>query len=349
MSERKLYFPGLGGNRYEISLEELQKQAYKGKIKRDDKIIVVKTKHGQTTEIETTCGKIRVAAEAFDQGESDRKAEAERKLAEKQAKEAARVALAQEKEAELARRQLQKNILKSKRTLTSEEPYYEPVQYAVKKFISIIITITSVIPILVCLFLAFNAFGPAYRLAYKVAYEATYDAAYKVAYDSAYNKAFEETYNKVYKEAYQKAYDEELQRQKNLLERSGKSEDSVDTASCDEVGKKKGKEIGDLEGGKAGVEAGKDAGDKAGKLAGKSAGVSAGIPAGMSASFLVILTKGVPATILILLLYLVMRSFLDVVLTLAQYRTETLRLAIINAVENANAKRLETNDEQKEI
>ncbi len=348
MSERKLYFPGLGGNRYEISLEELQKQAYKGKIKREDRIIVVKTKHGQTTEIETTCGKIRLAAEAFDQGEADRKAEAERQLAEKQAKEAERAAQAQEKEAERARRQIQKNILKSKRTLTSEEPYYEPVQYAVKKFISIIIIITSVIPILVCLFLAFSAFGPAYSLAYKIAYDATYQPTYKVAYEDAYNKAFDETYNKVYQEAYQKAHDEELQRQKDLLKRSGKSEDSVDMAKCDEAGKIKGKEVGELEGEKAGIDAGKEAGDRAGKLAGKSAGVSAGIPAGMTASFLVILTKGIPATILILLLYLVMRSFLDVVRTLAQYRTETLRLAIMNAVENANAKRYETNDERKD-
>lgn len=92
MSERKLYFPGLGGNRYEIELEELQRQAYKGKIKRDDKIIVVKIKNGVTSEIETTCGQIRVVSDAFEQGEADRKAEAERKAAEKRAKEAAKLA-----------------------------------------------------------------------------------------------------------------------------------------------------------------------------------------------------------------------------------------------------------------
>lgn len=113
MSERKLFFPGLGGNRYEISLEELQKQAYKGKVKRDDKIIVAKIKDGQTSEIETTCGKIRVVAESFDQGEADRKAEAERKLAEKQAKEAERLAREKEKEETRAREKAEAELSKT--------------------------------------------------------------------------------------------------------------------------------------------------------------------------------------------------------------------------------------------
>ena len=142
MSERKLYFPGLGGNRYEISLEELQKQAYKGKIKRDDKIIVVKIKRGQTTEIETTCGKIRVVAESFNQGEADRKAEAdrkheenERKLAEKKAKEAALYARAKEKEADIAQRQaqrqIQKAMVKNEISALSREPLFKAARLAV--------------------------------------------------------------------------------------------------------------------------------------------------------------------------------------------------------------------------
>ena len=118
MSERKLFFPGLGGNRYEISLEELQKQAYKGKIKRDDKIIVAKIKDGITTEIETTCGKIKVVAESFDQGEADRKAEAERKLAEKQAKEAERLAREKEKKEAKAR---EKEVKKNRRGKISKK------------------------------------------------------------------------------------------------------------------------------------------------------------------------------------------------------------------------------------
>ena len=107
MSERKLYFPGLGGNRYEISLEELQKQAYKGKIKRDDKIIVAKIKDGITTEVETTCGKIKVVAESFDQGEADRKAEAEKKAAEKRAREEEKASQKKEKEEAKTRKKIE--------------------------------------------------------------------------------------------------------------------------------------------------------------------------------------------------------------------------------------------------
>ena len=40
MLERKIFLLGFGGNRYEITLEELKKQAYEGKIKRDDKVVV---------------------------------------------------------------------------------------------------------------------------------------------------------------------------------------------------------------------------------------------------------------------------------------------------------------------
>lgn len=93
MSERKVFFPGLGGNRYEVSLEELRTMAYKGKVKREDELILWEKKDdGSASEIRTTCGKIKGLEELFAQGEADRlaaKAEREqRKVEEKQARKA---------------------------------------------------------------------------------------------------------------------------------------------------------------------------------------------------------------------------------------------------------------------
>ena len=81
MSEIKLYFPGIGGNRYEVSMDELKDLAYKGKIKREDKLIVRETKDGNTTEVETVCCKIKGVDERFTSGERDRQAAIERKAA----------------------------------------------------------------------------------------------------------------------------------------------------------------------------------------------------------------------------------------------------------------------------
>lgn len=93
MSERKVFFPGLGGNRYEVSLEELREMAYKGKIKREDELVLWEKKgDGKATEIRTTCGKVKGLEEIFAQGEADRvvaKAErAQRKAEEMQARKA---------------------------------------------------------------------------------------------------------------------------------------------------------------------------------------------------------------------------------------------------------------------
>ena len=59
MSERKLYLAGIGGNRYETTLEELKKQAFEGKIKRKDKIIVNEVVDGQAREYVVLCEKVK--------------------------------------------------------------------------------------------------------------------------------------------------------------------------------------------------------------------------------------------------------------------------------------------------
>ena len=92
MSEIKLYFPGLGGNRYEVSMEELKDLAYKGKIKREDKLIVRETKDGNTTEVVILCNKIKGLEERFACGERDRQIEYERKEAAKEAAEKLKLA-----------------------------------------------------------------------------------------------------------------------------------------------------------------------------------------------------------------------------------------------------------------
>lgn len=85
MTKRKLYFPGLGGNRYETSLDELRDQAYKGKIAREDKVILVEIKDGKTTEMEIPCRKIKGMKAVFSKGEADRRAAKAREEMRKQA------------------------------------------------------------------------------------------------------------------------------------------------------------------------------------------------------------------------------------------------------------------------
>ena len=84
MLERKLYMAGLGGNRYEISIENLKKMAYDAKIKKTDLVIVVETSDdGSAQEKTFRCDQIKGVAELFDQGERDREAARELKEQEK--------------------------------------------------------------------------------------------------------------------------------------------------------------------------------------------------------------------------------------------------------------------------
>lgn len=84
MLERKLYMAGLGGNRYEISIENLKKMAYDAKIKKTDLVIVVETSDdGSAQEKTFRCDQIKGVAELFDQGVRDREAARELKEQEK--------------------------------------------------------------------------------------------------------------------------------------------------------------------------------------------------------------------------------------------------------------------------
>ena len=84
MLERKLYMAGLGGNRYEISIENLKKMAYDAKIKKTDLVIVVETSDdGSAQEKTLRCDQIKGLAELFDQGQRDREAARELKEQEK--------------------------------------------------------------------------------------------------------------------------------------------------------------------------------------------------------------------------------------------------------------------------
>ena len=84
MLERKLYMAGLGGNRYEISIENLKKMAYDAKIKKTDLVIVVEpSDDGSAQEKTFRCDQIKGVAELFDQGERDREAARELKEQEK--------------------------------------------------------------------------------------------------------------------------------------------------------------------------------------------------------------------------------------------------------------------------
>lgn len=83
--ERKLYMAGLGGNRYEISMENLKKLAYDAKIKKTDLVIVVETSDdGLAQEKTFRCDQIKGVAELFDQGVRDRELARELKWQQKE-------------------------------------------------------------------------------------------------------------------------------------------------------------------------------------------------------------------------------------------------------------------------
>ena len=84
MLERKLYMAGLGGNRYEISMENLKKMAYDAKIKKTVLVIVVETSDDGVAQEKTfRCDQIKGVAELFDKGVRDREAAREQKEQEK--------------------------------------------------------------------------------------------------------------------------------------------------------------------------------------------------------------------------------------------------------------------------
>ena len=85
MLERKLYMAGLGGNRYEISIENLKKMAYDAKIKKTDLVIVVETSDDGVAQEKTfRCDQIKGVAELFDQGVRDRELARELKWQQKE-------------------------------------------------------------------------------------------------------------------------------------------------------------------------------------------------------------------------------------------------------------------------
>ena len=118
MSERKLYLAGFGGNRYETTFEELKKQAFEGKIKRKDKIIVNEVTDGQSKEYVVLCGNIKGLEKYFIQGEAERAVE-KRRIEEE--KEAARLAREREKEAARIRKQVERNILENRKNQSAED------------------------------------------------------------------------------------------------------------------------------------------------------------------------------------------------------------------------------------
>lgn len=406
MSERKLFFPGLGGNRYEISLEELQKQAYKGKIKRDDKIIVAKIKDGITTEIETTCGKIKVAAESFDQGEADRKAEAERKLAERKARDAERFAQAQVREAEHLERKKRKELAKTKYTQSSNEPLFEPVRHAVKKFVRTVMTITIASAVIFCLYKGYKACRVAYveahQLAHKEArkHDRAYAEAYYESFSKAYDKAVADVFGNIYDEIYyneldyseveitekyksklrlRETTDEEIEKiaeeaieegthkdndydkskdadaikaadaalvdyLEELFGNSDSLGDLLENADDNDLGSKlvhvhdmatnKAREIGLM----TAREIGQRAGEKASKVVGPTSGMAAGIK-----SFLrVFLHYAIRLGVLAFCVFLLIKNYIAIPLVLSRYQTETIKLAIMNTLENGSFQHSET-------
>ncbi len=169
MFERKLYLTGLGGNRYEVSMEELKKEAFTGKIKKTDIVIVVESSDGNlTSEKQFRCDNIKGVAELFDQGERAREA---MKAQGERAREAMKAREEQEKvdkahEKEIARQehlkeqewrfQLKKEKkardTKNRRALLKQEDRRQG-RTALKKVRKVIDYIVSLISFLLFLFL----------------------------------------------------------------------------------------------------------------------------------------------------------------------------------------------------
>ena len=118
MSERKLYLAGFGGNRYETTLEELKKQAFEGKIKRKDKIVVNEVVDGQAKEYVVLCEKVKELQKCFIQGEAQRAME-KRRIEEE--KEAAKLAREKEKEEARIRKQVERSVAENRKKWSGGE------------------------------------------------------------------------------------------------------------------------------------------------------------------------------------------------------------------------------------
>ena len=118
MSERKLYLAGFGGNRYETTLEELKKQAFEGKLKRKDKIVVSEVVDGQEKEYVVLCEKVKDLQKCFIQGEAQRAVE-KRRIEEE--KEAARLAREKEKEEARIRKQVERSVADNRKKQSLED------------------------------------------------------------------------------------------------------------------------------------------------------------------------------------------------------------------------------------
>ena len=242
MGERKLYLFEADGSRYEITIEELQDMAYSGKISRDDKILLTETKNGETKEIETVCGKVKMAAEAFVRGEADRKSELDLARAHEEAEENARIVQENKEAAEYFKRQSRRESAEGSRRFDLEERRFEPAQHAINKTIAIVRS-------LIIVFVAASALS-----------------SLTAIYIEAYDKAYEQAVNSVYEEAYLKTYNEAVDKYWKKVARSVNNVDDepqIVLMEAEIAGKKAGDEAKEKDGPEAGKKAGKKAGNKA--------------------------------------------------------------------------------------
>ncbi|MGI6400778.1 MAG: hypothetical protein ACOX0A_01465 [Thermoguttaceae bacterium] len=172
MTKRKLYFPGIGGNRYEVSLDELRDQAYKGKIKREDPLILVETKNGKTSERVIPCRKIKGIKAVFAEGEAERRQEEVLRELEKTAERVEKQRIHDEKSAKKQRREEEKSAKKrrrreekqrlreeTKRTLRDQEEIRleSTAQYPLIRS-RMIVRFVTIWPTVICTIVAFFAF-----------------------------------------------------------------------------------------------------------------------------------------------------------------------------------------------
>ena len=242
MVERKLYLFEADGSRYEITIEELKEMAYSGKISRDDKILLTETKNGATKEIETVCGKVKMAAEEFARGEADMKAELDLATAQREAEENARIVQENKEAAEYFKRRSRRESAKNNRRFDLEEQRFEPARHGINKAVAIVKSLIFSFVVVSLL--------------------SSLTAIYYEAYCEAHDQAVEG----VYEEAYSKAYGESVDKYLKKVARTGNdSEDDQRFAliEAEAVGRQAGDEAKEKDGPEAGKKAGKKAGIKA--------------------------------------------------------------------------------------
>ena len=241
MGERKLYLFEADGSRYEITIEELKKMAYAGKISRDDKILLTETQNGETKEIETVCGKVKMAVEAFAKGEADRKSEIDLANAQRQAEENARILQENREAAEYFRRQARRESAKKNRSFDLEDQRFEEARQGINKAVAIVKS-------LIFSFIAVSLLS-----------------SLTAIYFEAFSKAYDQAVNGVYEEAYSKAYNEAVDNYLKKAARTGSDamDEQVALIEAETVGRQAGDEAKEKDGPEAGKKAGKKAGMKA--------------------------------------------------------------------------------------